>query len=153
MFKGNGYNLSDIAAVTRNGNGDGMFGDNGWWIILLFLFAGWGRGFGGLGGFGGEGGGLVIGVVTDQASGIILLCVNRAVHHDPAEGAGRLAIARVVADQATGIVSLRFDDAYIAVFVGDGIIECYGIHVTGCFLGFANQIASLRMVRIGIEVI
>lgn len=57
MFKNGGYNLSDIAAVTgnRNGNGDGMFGDNGWWIILLFLFAGWGgRGFGG--GFGGGGG-------------------------------------------------------------------------------------------------
>ena len=51
MFKsGNGYNLSDIAAVTR-GSGDGMFGDgNGaWWIILLFLF-GWG--WGGNGGFG-----------------------------------------------------------------------------------------------------
>jgi hypothetical protein len=57
MFKNGGYNLSDIAAVTgnRNGNGDGMFGDNGWWIILLFLFAGWGgRGFGG--GFGGGNG-------------------------------------------------------------------------------------------------
>ena len=57
MFKNGGYNLSDIAAVTgnRNGNGDGVFGDNGWWIILLFLFAGWGgRGFGG--GFGGGGG-------------------------------------------------------------------------------------------------
>ena len=56
MFKNGGYNLSDIAAVTgnRNGNGDGMFGDNGWWIILLFLFAGWGgRGFGGFGGNGG----------------------------------------------------------------------------------------------------
>ena len=55
MFNGKGYNLSDIAAVTGNRNGgDGMFGDNGWWIILLFLFAGWGRnGFGG--GFG-EGG-------------------------------------------------------------------------------------------------
>lgn len=52
MFNGKGYNLSDIAAVTGNRNGDGMFGDNGWWIILLFLFAGWGRG--GLGGFGGE---------------------------------------------------------------------------------------------------
>ena len=52
MFNGKGYNLSDIAAVTgRNGNGDGMWGDGGWWIILLFLFAGWGRGFGG--GFGG----------------------------------------------------------------------------------------------------
>ena len=51
MFNGKGYNLSDIAAVTgRNGNGDGLFGDNGWWIILLFLFAGWGRGFGGFGG-------------------------------------------------------------------------------------------------------
>lgn len=55
MFKNAGYNLSDIAAVTgRNNNGDGMFGDNGWWIILLFLFAGWGRG--GYGGFGGGGG-------------------------------------------------------------------------------------------------
>jgi hypothetical protein len=55
MFKNGGYNLSDIAAVTGNRNGDGMFGDNGWWIILLFLFAGWGRG--GLGGgFGGDGG-------------------------------------------------------------------------------------------------
>ena len=51
MFNGKGYNLSDIAAVTGRNNGDGMFGDNGWWIILLFLFAGWGRGFGG--GFGG----------------------------------------------------------------------------------------------------
>ena len=52
MFKnGSGYNLSDIAAVTRGSN-DGMFGDgNGaWWIILLFLF-GWG--WGGNGGFGG----------------------------------------------------------------------------------------------------
>lgn len=50
MFNGSGYNLSDIAAVTRDGSG--MFGgENGWWIILLFLFAGWGRGFGG--GFGG----------------------------------------------------------------------------------------------------
>jgi hypothetical protein len=55
MFKNAGYNLSDIAAVTNgNRNGDGMFGDNGWWIILLFLFAGWGRG--GFG-FGGDGGG------------------------------------------------------------------------------------------------
>lgn len=51
MFNGKGYNLSDIAAVTGNRNGDGMWGDNGWWIILLFLFTGWGRG--GFGGFGG----------------------------------------------------------------------------------------------------
>ena len=62
MFNGKGYNLSDIAAVTRSGNGDGMFGDNGWWIILLFLFAGWGRG--GLGSFGGNGGGYDVPCAT-----------------------------------------------------------------------------------------
>ena len=58
MFNTTGYSLSDIAAVSgRSGSngGDGMWGDGGWWIILLFLFAGWGRGFGG--GFGGGGGG------------------------------------------------------------------------------------------------
>lgn len=52
----NGYSLADIAAATgSNKNNDGMFGgEGGWWIILLFLFAGWGgRGFGGYGnGFG-----------------------------------------------------------------------------------------------------
>lgn len=49
MFNGKGYDLSDIAAVTRCGD-DGFFGGNSaWWIILLFMFAGWGNGgfFGG----------------------------------------------------------------------------------------------------------
>lgn len=53
-----GYSLSDIAAVTdRSNSGDGMWGDGGWWIILLFLFAlgGWGNGNGFNGGFGGNG--------------------------------------------------------------------------------------------------
>jgi hypothetical protein len=44
-----GYSLSDIAAV--NGNNRGGFGDDYWWIILLFLFGfgnnGWGNGNGG----------------------------------------------------------------------------------------------------------
>lgn len=53
MFSGKGYDLSDIAAVTRNGSGDGMWGDGAWWIILLFMFVGWGgNGWGG-GGAGG----------------------------------------------------------------------------------------------------
>ena len=71
MFNGKGYNLSDIAAVTngRNNNGDGMFGDNGWWIILLFLFAGWGgRGNGFGGGFGGNGGGYEPGFMIPWAT-------------------------------------------------------------------------------------
>lgn len=53
MFNTNGgYSLSDIAAVTEGGNRNGFgWGDNAWWIILIFLFAfgGWGGGFGGWG--------------------------------------------------------------------------------------------------------
>jgi hypothetical protein len=45
-----GYTLSDIASVTGRNNGNGAFGDDGWWIILLFLF-----GFGGNGLWGGNG--------------------------------------------------------------------------------------------------
>ena len=47
MFNGKGYDLSDIAAVTRTG--DGFFGGDGaWWMLLLFFFCGWGgNGFGG----------------------------------------------------------------------------------------------------------
>ena len=45
-----GYSLADIAAATGNNNrnGDGMFGDNWAWIIVLFLIFAWG-GFGGRG--------------------------------------------------------------------------------------------------------
>ena len=50
MFAQNGYSLSDIAAVSGNNNRNG-FGDDYWWIILLFLFGfgnnGWGNGNGG----------------------------------------------------------------------------------------------------------
>lgn len=59
MFKNTagGYSLSDIAAVTGGQNGgnrgNGGFGDDAWWIIVLLLF-GWGRG--GFGGYGNEGG-------------------------------------------------------------------------------------------------
>lgn len=55
MFNQNGgYSLADIATATGTHNGNGGFGwgDNGWWIILLFLFAngGWGNGWGSNGG-------------------------------------------------------------------------------------------------------
>lgn len=47
---------ADIAAVTGNNNG-GLFGGDGSWLAILFLFAifGWGRGGFGGGGFGGGG--------------------------------------------------------------------------------------------------
>ena len=47
-----GLTAADVAAVTRNNNGygNGMFGNDFAWIIILLLF-GWGRnGFGGYGG-------------------------------------------------------------------------------------------------------
>lgn len=46
---------ADLAAVM-DGNNDGFGNGNGWWIILLFLFLGWGnRGYGGSGGVGAGG--------------------------------------------------------------------------------------------------
>lgn len=65
MFNGNGYSLADVAAATRgNEYNDGMFGNNGWWIILLFLFI-WGRG-----GWGGEGNGLPCATQADVRAAV-----------------------------------------------------------------------------------
>lgn len=48
-----GYSLADIRAATRDDN-DGMFGGNGWWLLILFLLGGRGFGWGwGNGGFDG----------------------------------------------------------------------------------------------------
>ena len=51
--------LSDIAAVTNrnDGYGNGMFGNEWAWIVILLLFGWGGRGFGGFGGGYGMGGG------------------------------------------------------------------------------------------------
>lgn len=43
-------------AYSSGGNGGGMFGDNGWWVIVLFLIWGMWGGYGGFGGYGGGGG-------------------------------------------------------------------------------------------------
>lgn len=67
MFNNNGYSLSDIAAVSRNNEGNGFWGNDGWWIILLFLFAG--RGFG-FGGFGGEGPGVPCATQADVRAAV-----------------------------------------------------------------------------------
>lgn len=55
----NELSAADVAAVTRNNSndGNGMFGNDWAWIIILLLFGYGGRGFGGLGGFGGGFGG------------------------------------------------------------------------------------------------
>lgn len=65
MFNGKGYSLSDIAAVSGNRNEDGWGGNGAWWIILLFLFIGWGRG-----GWGGEGAGAPCATQADVRSAV-----------------------------------------------------------------------------------
>lgn len=42
-YGGNGYSLADVAAATRGSSNEGWGDGNAWWIILLFLFIGWGR--------------------------------------------------------------------------------------------------------------
>lgn len=56
-------NVEPSGCNNNSGNNGGWGGDNGWWIILLFLFlfSGWGNGFGG--GYGANGAGLQ-GLVT-----------------------------------------------------------------------------------------
>ena len=52
----NGTSMYMPVAPANYGGGFGDFGGNGWWIILLFLFAGgFGNGFGGFGGNTGAG--------------------------------------------------------------------------------------------------
>lgn len=70
MFNGSmAPSLSDIAAVTRNGDGEGFGGNNGWWVIILLLaIFGWGRG--GYGNTGDGSGGVQSGyaLATDFAT-------------------------------------------------------------------------------------
>lgn len=50
---GNGLSAADVAAVVGNNGGfgsNGFWGDGSFWIIILFLFAFMGNGFGGWGG-------------------------------------------------------------------------------------------------------
>ena len=51
------FGMGYAMGQESNNNGNGMFGGDGWWAIILFaLIFGWGgRGYGGFGGFGGMG--------------------------------------------------------------------------------------------------
>ena len=63
------YTLSDIAAVSNNGNANGLWGDGAWWIIILFLFCFNGNGFG-RGLFGGGEGGLPCATQADVRAAV-----------------------------------------------------------------------------------
>ena len=69
MTDGNTLSAADVAAVTRNNGGDGMFGNDWAWIIILLLFGYGGRGFGGFGGGFGGGCGGACATQADLAAG------------------------------------------------------------------------------------
>lgn len=67
MTTENGLSAADVAAVTGNNGGFGGWGDGSFWIIVLFLFALMGNGWGG--GFGNGGGAMPYVVNNDVQRG------------------------------------------------------------------------------------
>ena len=67
MTTENGLSAADVAAVTGNNGGFGNWGDGSFWIIVLFLFALMGNGWGG--GFGNGGGAMPYVVNNDVQRG------------------------------------------------------------------------------------
>ena len=67
---GNGLSAADVAAVVGNnggGFGNGFWGDGSFWIIILFLFAFMGNGWG----FGGNAGGAMPYMMNDNIDGTV----------------------------------------------------------------------------------
>lgn len=136
MFNSNygGYSLSDIAAVSGNnrngGFGDG-FGEGGWWIILLFLFAGWGgRGFGGFGnGAGGNYG------YTEPC----------ATKNDVRAAVDQQTLISKLDQQTYGLADSTYalNSAIMSGFHGvDNAICTLGYQSQAGFTGLGNQLAS-----------
>ena len=71
MYESAPLTAADVAAVTRNNDNNGMFGNDWAWIIILLLF-GYGRnGFGGFGSYGNDGcGGLPCATQADVRAAV-----------------------------------------------------------------------------------
>lgn len=134
---------ADIAAVTGNNrNNDGMFGDNGaWWIIVLFLFAGWGRN--GLGGFGGFGGG------NNGGNGCYTPCATQA---DLAAGFNNSAVLSSLNDLKLGQAGVQqtlcqgFNGVNTTVLQGfngvDNAICTLGYNMQGSMNALSHQLSD-----------
>ena len=138
----NGYSLSDIAAVTGGNRGNGGFGDgfgeNGWWIILLFLFTGWGRN-----GWGGNGG-------SDGGSGYVLNPyfyggASCATKDDVRAAVDQQTLISKLDNQTYGLSDSTYalNNAITAGFHGvDNAICTLGYQNQAGFTALGNQLAS-----------
>lgn len=135
---------ADVAAVVgntggRNNNGDGMFGNDWAWIVILLLF-GWGRN-----GFGGFGGGY-------GATGGDCCCKPCATQADLAAGFNNSAVLSNLNDLALGQSGIQqtlcqgFNGVNTTVMQGfngvDNAICNLGYNVQGGFNGLSAQLAQ-----------
>ena len=137
---------ADIAAVMGNNggrnNGDGMFGNDWAWIVILLLFGWGGRGFGGYGGFGGGYG----------ATGGDCCCKPCATQADLAAGFNNSAVLSNLNDLALGQAGIQqtlcqgFNGVNTTVMQGfngvDNAICSLGYNVQSGFNGVTRQIAD-----------
>lgn len=125
----NTLSAADVAAVTRNNDGNGMFGNgnDAWWIIVLLLF-GWGRnGFGGFGGFGGGFGG-----------GCGSPCATQA---DLAAGFNNSAVLANLNDLALGQANIQQTLCQGFSGVNTAIMQ-NGYNTQGAINGLSHQLAE-----------
>lgn len=144
MFNSNGgYSLADIAAATggNNKNSDGMWGDSGWWIILLFLFAGWGgRGYGN--GFGGSEGGSNGIVASPYFYGFGAPCATK---DDVRAAVDQQTLISKLDQQTYGLADSTYSlsNAIATGFHGvDNAICTLGYQNQAGFTALGNQLAS-----------
>ena len=136
---------ADVAAVVGNGNnrnnGDGMFGNDWAWIVILLLFGWGGRGYGFGGGFGGG-----YGATGGDC------CNPCATQADLAAGFNNSAVLSNLNDLALGQAGIQqtlcqgFNGVNTAVmqgFNGVGNAICnLGYNVQGGFNGLSAQLAQ-----------
>lgn len=151
MFNSNygGYSLSDIAAVTggnRSGNGsDGMWGESGWWIILLFLFAGWGRNGNGSWGGNGNGGGTEVIYANPYFMGYNGFGSNCATKEDVRAAVDQQTLISKLDQQTYGLADSTYalNSAIMSGFHGvDNAICTLGYQSQAGFTSLGNQLAE-----------
>lgn len=140
MYETNTLSAADVAAVTRNNDNNGLFGNDWAWIVILLLFGWGGRGFGGFGGFGG---GYENGTSCGSA------CATQA---DLAAGFNNSAVLSNLNDLALGQASIQqtlcqgFNGVNTAMLQGfngvNNAICNLGYNVQGGFNALGHQISD-----------
>ena len=140
-----GYSLADIAAITGGNSGNrsnnGFGGEDSWWIILLFLFIGWGRnGWGNDSNGGGSNGGVTF--YPYMAGGFGGACATK---DDVRSAVDQQTLISKLDNQTYGLADSTYalSNAITTGFHGvDNAICALGYQNQAGFTGIGNQIAQ-----------